>query len=116
MSVEGYRLDAVVDTGSSAPLALSERVARAAGLLTGRPVRVEDGVTFGGASRNRVVMARSLRFAGQAAITGAPVQIYPDAVHGALPDGLLGVGALSPFRVRLDLGRGAMALAPGDAP
>lgn len=115
VTVEGYRLDAVVDTGSSAPLALSEGAARAAGLLTGRPVRVEDGVTFGGASRNRVVIARSIRFAGRAQITGAPVQIYPDGAHGALPAGLLGVGALSPFRVRLDLGAGALALAAENA-
>ena len=113
VAVDGYALEAVVDTGSSSPLALSEHVAQAAGLLApGRRVRLEEGVTFGGAARNRVVVAHSLSLAGQTPLRCAPVQIYPDAGAGALPDGLVGVGVLREFRVWLDLGRGALALAP----
>ena len=44
VAVEGRTVSAVVDTGSSAALALSEREARAAGLLApGRPSRMETG-------------------------------------------------------------------------
>lgn len=108
---------AVVDTGSSAALALSERAAAAAGLLDGRTASWSAGVTFGGASRSRTVRAARVAF-GDVSLEDVAVQIYAAGATGALPDGLLGAGALDRLRVRLDLSRGALGLAPpeGEAP
>lgn len=107
---------AVVDTGSSAALALSERAAAAAGLLDGRAATWSAGVTFGGASRSRTVRAARVAF-GHVSLEDVAVQIYAGGAAGALPDGLLGAGALDRLQVRLDLARGALGLAPppGDA-
>ena len=108
VGVEGHALEAVVDTGSSSALALSERAARAAGLLdAGRTVRTEIGVTFGGAGSDRLVTVESLSLAGRRPLRGVAVQVFPTPSGlGQAPDALLGVGAFLRDRVLLDLARG----------
>lgn len=115
VAVEGRALEAVVDTGSSSALALSERAARAAGLLApGRVVRTETGVTFGGAGTDRLVTVDSLTLAGRRPLRHAAVQVFPTPSGlGQAPDALLGVGALLRDRVLLDLGRGELWFVDG---
>lgn len=102
--------EALVDTGATSPLALSESAARAAGLLDGRPVRRGRSVTLGGVSQDRVVRAETLRFAGHV-MRGVDIQVYAPSMKGPVPRGLLGLGVLKRFRVTLDHGGGRMFLA-----
>ncbi|MBE7217092.1 MAG: retroviral-like aspartic protease family protein [Caulobacteraceae bacterium] len=108
--LEGHALQAVVDTGSSAALAVSEAAARAAGLLApGRSSVVQPGVTFGGASAYRVVTAARFSWAGQPALSDVPVQVFHTPAASALaPDALLGVGAMQARRLSLRLGAGEL--------
>lgn len=110
VQVEGHGVEAVVDTGSSSALALSERAARTAGLLdAGRPARTETGVTFGGAGADRLVTADSLILPGRRPLRDVTVQVFPTpAGLGHVPDALLGVGAFLRDRVLLDLSRGEL--------
>ena len=110
--VESKPWEVVLDTGASGALALSPESARALGLLDGRHVETAPSITFGGLSRDRVVRARTLTFAGVEA-TDVRVHIYSPA-HGArVPAGLLGVEVLERFRIILDLGQGRLHLVPG---
>ena len=110
--VEGHALEAVVDTGSSAALSLSEAAARTAGLLAaGRRSILQPGVTFGGASAYRVVVAESFSWAGEPPMSEVAVQVFPTPAASALaPDALLGVGALQSRRLMLRLGAGELAV------
>lgn len=111
VSVEGHRLEAVVDTGSSAALSMSEAAARAAGLLApGRRSILQPGVTFGGASAYRVVTVDSFSWAGEPPLHDVAVQVFPTPAASLLaPDALLGVGALQAGRLVLRLGAGELA-------
>ncbi|WP_374469249.1 aspartyl protease family protein [Phenylobacterium sp.] len=106
---EAPPLDVMVDTGATGGLALSEKAATAAGLLTGRPVRSGRSVTLGGVSQDRMVEARHVRFAGHR-FEDMDVQVFAPAVSGPIPDGLLGLGILRRFRVALDHSRARMFL------
>jgi len=112
-------VEALVDTGMTGALALSEAAAEAAGLLgAGRAVGRAHSLGLGGLSVDRVVWARRVGFAGFT-FEDVPVQIYRPAPGGAIPSALLGVGLLDRFRVTLDHGRGQIHLAapvrPADA-
>lgn len=108
--VEAVPLEVVLDTGASSALALSAETARAAGLLSGRPVGSAPSLGLGGLSQGQVIRARSFTFAGRA-FGEVPVHIYqPGAAR--VPSGLLGVEALRAFRVIIDLGRARLHLAP----
>jgi predicted aspartyl protease len=114
--VAGQPLEVVVDTGASAVLALASDTAAKAGLLAGRAAQAGSSVTLGGAAPGRTIMLPDLQV-GDAAFSPAPVQIYePPAermLRPFLPSGLLGLGALKPFRAILDLGRGRLYLLRG---
>lgn len=108
--IERTAVDAVIDTGASAALAVSARIAAAAGLLAGRTSVPIPSITFGGLSRDRLITARSLEFGGKA-YEDVPVQVYPDPGGGArIPDALLGSGLLQGRRAWLDMGRGRFSL------
>jgi hypothetical protein len=102
-------IEVMVDTGATGSLALSEETARAAGLLSGRPVTAARSITLGGVSQDRLVEAELVRFAGEV-FRNVDVQIYDPSLKGAIPDGLLGVGLLGRYRVGLDLASGRMLL------
>jgi predicted aspartyl protease len=95
-------VDVLLDTGATGALALSEAVARTAGLLDGRPLRRGPSVTLGGVSEDGLALARQVEFAGHR-IRDLEVQIYRPAPHAPAPDGLLGLGVLARFHVALDL-------------
>ena len=111
ISIEGGApVEVMVDTGATSEIALAESVAAKLGLLDGRPMQTGRSVSLGGLSRDRVVRAASVEFAGQR-LSDVEVQIFTPAVQGPLPDGLLGVGVLRRYRVGLDLGAGLLWLA-----
>ena len=112
VTVEGSPLEALVDTGSSAVLALSSQAAADAGLLTDdRPIRFNQSVTFGGVGAGKELTVETLTFAGHR-FERAVVQIYPTSRGGIIPGALLGVGALEMERLLIDLGAGRLSRAP----
>jgi predicted aspartyl protease len=108
VDVEGARLEVVLDTGASAALALSSETARAAGLLSGRPVGSAPSVTFGGLVQDRMIRVKAFTFAGRTRLD-VPLQVYEPS-GGRAPGGLLGVEALKDLRMILDAGRGRLHL------
>jgi predicted aspartyl protease len=108
VSVEGGApVSVLLDTGATGPLALSEKTARAAGLLDGRPLSVGESVTVGGVSQDGVARAREIVFAGHR-LTDVEVQIYHPARHAPVPAGLLGMGVLKRFHLAMDHAQGRL--------
>lgn len=96
--------DVLVDTGASGLLALSAKAAEDAGLLApGRPVTSAHSVSLGGLSRDRMVVARTVRIGGMT-LHEAEVQVYTPTANAPAPSGLLGSGFFRQFRLALDLG------------
>jgi len=111
VSIEGAQpVEVMVDTGATSEIALSHSAAEKLGLLDGRPMGTGRSVSLGGLSRDRVVRAASVEFAGRR-LTDVEVQVFTPSVQGPLPDGLLGVGILKRYRVGLDMGAGRLWLA-----
>ena len=116
VAVEGFATAAVLDTGLSAALALSEELASAAGLLgAGRRVRTTRSVTLGGAAPGREVLAETLSFGGRT-LHEAPVAVYARPAVSLIPRALLGSGALRRSTATLDLGGGRLWLGPVATP
>lgn len=116
VSVEGYTVQAVVDTGLSAALGLSDELAASAGLLgADRRVRGTRSVTLGGAASGREVMAETLAF-GPRTIRRAPVAVYARSSVSLIPRALLGSGAFRRSRALLDLGGARLLLGPEETP
>lgn len=107
ITVEGMRIDAVVDTGASGLLSLRRSVADAAGLLDGRPVEHGSSLVLGGAVAARIVRARTMTFADQVH-RNRPVSIFADTAAPGVPDALLGMGAFAGRRAVIDLGAGRL--------
>ena len=111
--VNGHQLEAVIDTGASMVLALSQDVAEAAGLLKqkGKP-RYGSSVVLGGELAGQVVTAEQIAFGG-AVFYDTEVLLYPAQHMPGFPHGLLGAGALKHFRVILDQGKALRLVKPG---
>lgn len=109
VTVEGAPLEVLVDTGSSAALALSTETARAAGLLDGRPVRANRSVVLGGVVEGGAVRVETLSFGGQV-LRDAEMQLFRPVAAPGFPKGLLGVEALRRRRAILDLAGGRLHL------
>jgi predicted aspartyl protease len=108
----GPPLSLLVDTGATGEIALSEAAAEAAGLLApGRPVRRARSVGLGGLNLDRIVRVDAVQL-GPIAARGVDVQVYAAGTHAPAPTGLLGAGALRPFRAALDLGGRRLYLVP----
>jgi predicted aspartyl protease len=104
-------IEALVDTGASAALALSAAAATNAGLLHAeRNVARASSVGLGGLSVDRIVLAQEVRLAGFL-LRDVPVQIFTPARGGPIPSALLGMGLLRRFRFALDHDRSQMHLA-----
>ena len=114
VTVEGTALEALIDTGATAALALSVQTAEAAGLLAGRPVESAPAITFGGAARDRLVTVQTATLAGQT-FRDLAVHIYTPGGAAPLPAGLVGVEAFARFRAIIDVGGGRLHLAPAAA-
>lgn len=107
VTVEGVSVEAVVDTGSSSHLALSEGTARRAGLLDGRPQTEGQSLVLGGVMTSRIVRA------GRVAIGGVEhgavdTPIYPGLPVPGFPAALVGMAGFRDRRVVMDLGAGTM--------
>ena len=112
VTVEGAAVEALVDTGASAVLALSSQAADAAGLLDDdHPIRFNRSVTFGGVGWGKELIVETLVFADRT-FERTAVQIYPAGRGGILPGALLGVGALDAERFLIDLGAGTLSRVP----
>lgn len=100
--VEGTRVEAVVDTGSTSTLALSEGAAKHVGVLDGRPETRGTSLVLGGVMNTRIVEAASLRIGG---IDYGPARtpIYPGLPVPGFPRALVGMAAFRHRRVILDL-------------
>lgn len=111
VSVEsGAPISALVDTGASGALALSDQAAAAAGLLDqARKLTSVRSIGIGGASVDRMVTAHQVRFAGFT-LRDVKVSIFAAQAGSPLPDGLIGAGLLKGFRVGLDHRAGALHL------
>lgn len=107
ITVEGVKIDAVVDTGASGLLSLRRSAAAAAGLLDGRAVEPGSSLVLGGAVPARIVRARTMTFADQV-YRDRPVSIFADTVAPGVPDALLGMGAFAGRRAVMDLGAGKL--------
>ena len=111
VTVEGAVMRAVVDTGFSSLIALSQGAAEAAGLLDGRAETAGSSIVLGGVARARVIEARTVTF-GDDLWRGVATPVFADSPLPNYPDALLGVAAFEDREVALDLGRGRLNVAP----
>jgi predicted aspartyl protease len=107
VTVEGATVEAVIDTGSSALLALSRSAATTVGLLDGRERRHGSSIVLGGAMASTVVQARTMTFADQL-YEKVEAAIYGDVALPGFPDALIGMEAFAGRRAVLDLGGGRL--------
>ncbi|HUH09791.1 MAG TPA: aspartyl protease family protein, partial [Brevundimonas sp.] len=111
VTVEGAVLRAVVDTGFSSLIALSQGAAQAAGLLDGRAETAGSSIVLGGVAQARVIEARTITF-GDDLWRSVRTPVFADSPLPNYPDALLGVAAFEDREAVLDLGRGRLHLAP----
>jgi predicted aspartyl protease len=107
VSVEGATIQAVVDTGASAILALSREAAEGAGLLDGRPTERGASIVLGGAIASEIVSARTLTI-GDQIYRDVETPVYADVALPGFPTALLGMEAFAGRRLVLDLGGGRL--------
>lgn len=107
VTVEGATVEAVIDTGSSAIIALSQSSATAAGLLDERERRDGTSIVLGGSMASTLVQARTMTFADQL-YERAEAAVYRDVALPGFPDALIGMAAFAGRRAVLDLGGGRM--------
>ena len=108
-TVEGATVEAVVDTGASALIALSRSAAEGAGLLDGRHARRGASIVLGGAMASSVVEARTVTF-GDQLYERVETPIYPDVALPGFPVALLGMAAFAGRRMVMDLGAGRLSV------
>lgn len=107
--VEGATLQALVDTGSQAPLIVSPSVAQRLRLLKDRVVSTSPIGGIGGASAGRITSLKTLAL-GNYAFVDVPVQVTAKSLGRV--DANLGLEVLSRFNLWLDLSGGRMGLRP----
>lgn len=107
ITVEGITVQAVVDTGSSALLALGRNTAETVGLLDGRPRRRGASIVLGGAIASELVRARTITI-GDQLYRDVETAIYADGPLPGFPTALVGMAAFEGHRLMLDLGGTAL--------
>ncbi len=107
VSVEGAVIQAVVDTGASALLALSREAAEGAGLLDGREARRGSSIVLGGQIESAIVQARTITI-GDEIHRDAEAAIYADVPLPGFPAALVGMEAFVGRRIVLDLAAGRL--------
>lgn len=107
VTVEGAVIRAVLDTGASAFLSLSESTAKEAGLLDGRAEEQGHSLVLGGVANARWLVVETLTV-GDRLRQNARVAVYPDSSLPNYPDALLGIGAFRDLKMALDLSRGGL--------
>mgnify|MGYP002780551920 CR=1 FL=1 len=111
VTVEGAVIAAVIDTGATALLALSQEAATGAGLLDGRPERSGASIVLGGAIAARIVEARTVTV-GDRLYRGVDLPIYADVGLPGFPGALLGMEAFQGQRLILNTGAGTVHVSP----
>ncbi|QTN19410.1 retroviral-like aspartic protease family protein [Brevundimonas sp. AJA228-03] len=107
VTVEGARVQAVIDTGASALIALGRETAQNAGLLDGRPVRRGSSIVLGGAIASQLVRARTVTV-GDQLYRDVETAIYADVALPGFPKALVGMEAFEGRRLVIDLGGTAL--------
>jgi predicted aspartyl protease len=107
VTVEGATIQAVVDTGASALLALSREAAEGAGLLDGRPSQRGASIVLGGSIDSQIVRSRTITV-GDQIWRDADTPIYADVPLPGFPAALVGMEAFAGRRMVLDLGGGRL--------
>ena len=107
VTVESAVMRAVIDTGFSSLIALSQGAAEAAGLLDGRAETAGSSIVLGGVARARVIKAKTVTF-GDDLWRGVATPVFANSPLPNYPDALLGVAAFEDRDVVLDLGRGRL--------
>jgi predicted aspartyl protease len=103
ITVEGATVNAVIDTGASAVLAVTRETAQAAGLLDGRERTQGQSIVLGGTVRAETVIVRTLTI-GDELYRQASVAIYDDVAVPGFPKALVGMAAFENRRLALDMG------------
>ena len=111
VTIEGAVMRAVIDTGFSSLIALSQGAAEAAGLLDGRPEKAGSSIVLGGTAQARVIETRTITF-GDDLWRGVATPVFANSPLPNYPDALLGVAAFEDREVSLDLGRGRLHVSP----
>lgn len=104
ITVEGAKVEAVVDTGASALLALTRDTAQGVGLLDGRERRAGRSIVLGGVIQAETVRVRTLTI-GDELYRRAEVALYEDVPVPGFPRALVGMAAFADRRMAMDLGR-----------
>lgn len=102
VTAEGAEVEAVVDTGATAVLAMTRGAAEAAGLLDGRATDTGTSIVLGGAIEAQTLTARTVTI-GDALYRQVTVAIYGAAPIPGFPQALVGMEAFDGRRVALDL-------------
>ncbi|RZJ89625.1 MAG: peptidase aspartic, partial [Brevundimonas sp.] len=102
VTAEGAEVEAVVDTGATAILALTRAAAETAGLLDGRATDTGTSIVLGGAVEAQTLTARTVTI-GDALYREVTVAIYGSAPIPGFPQALVGMEAFAGRRVALDL-------------
>ncbi|MFW2342152.1 aspartyl protease family protein [Brevundimonas sp.] len=107
VEVEGHTLDAVVDTGASSILSLSQPAAEAAGILDGRPAGTGESLVLGGQITADILTVARLRAVGRT-FREVDVPVYGAVGMPGIPEALLGMAAFRDQGLLLDIGGGAL--------
>ena len=107
VSVEGAVVRAVLDTGASSLLSLSEATAQEAGILDGREEQSGESLVLGGLSTARWVRVETVTV-GDVLNRNVRLPVFADSNLPNYPDALLGIGAFEGRKLAIDLGRGRL--------
>ncbi len=107
VEVEGHALEAVVDTGATSILSLSQPAAEAAGILDGRPAGTGESLVLGGQITADILTVERLRAVGRT-FREVDVPVYGAVGMPGVPQALLGMAAFRDQGLLLDIGGGAL--------
>jgi predicted aspartyl protease len=107
VTIEGAVMRAVIDTGFSSLIALSQGAAEAAGLLDGRAETAGSSIVLGGVARARVIEVKTVTF-GDDLWRAVATPVFASSPLPNYPDALLGIEAFEEREVALDVGRGRL--------
>lgn len=107
VSVEGAVIRAVLDTGASSLLSLSEAAAQEAGILDGREEQSGESLVLGGVSTARWVKVDTVTVADVLS-RNVRLPVYADSNLPNYPDALIGITAFERRKLAIDLGRGRL--------
>ncbi|MDZ4369858.1 MAG: pepsin/retropepsin-like aspartic protease family protein [Phenylobacterium sp.] len=109
---DGGAVEALIDTGSSNVLAVSENAAKRLGILgADAEVRTGRSVSLGGLSLNRVVTVSRIQV-GALPLRGVDVFVYRPNPAAPAPEAILGSGLFRRHGMALDLPGGRLYLSP----